>query len=468
MVTVVNKNIVYIKGLPPSDYRAIKQDLMIDDPTYHKMVAMGTPVWGKDRYFRYYKEFKGDILGVPKGYANKVIEYLKKNGVRYEVRRERLDIKREDAIISSIDLRDYQIPIVDTIIEKKEGVVHMSTGSGKSVVALEACARLGRKATIIVKDKTLLHQMIGDAKKFLNYDCGQIGDGKKEIKDITIATVQTLDSDKELCKELAEQTSVLFVDEIQEFVTYKRKEVIDTFAPEYFIGLTATPYRSKDDGRTDAIGFIFGDVIAKHIVKQMAPTVHVYFTGAKIPVRAKYSDMVEDMINDELRNQLIGGIASGEAFEGKKVLILTKRILHAEAIYDIIKSVGGTYLIKSDTKNKAELLKEFKSGERDFTCLIGTMSLLGTGFDVPTLDRLIIAGDLKSNVLTVQSIGRILRLLNDKDPIVYDMCDEKNPMLMAQFNSRYKVYRTNEWNVEWHPEHMYWKLKKWNKIKNYG
>lgn len=119
-----------------------------------------------------------------------------------------------------------------------------------------------------------------------------------------------------------------------------------------------------------------------------------------------------------------------------------------------MKDIGGVYHIESGTKGKADLLKGFKDGSIPYSCIIGTGSLLGTGFDVPSLDRLIIAGDMRSSVLTIQSVGRILRLLNGKNPQVIDMCDDKNPMLLSQYRSRKKVYSSNGWDIVCHPEYM--------------
>ena len=82
------------------------------------------------------------------------------------------------------------------------------------------------------------------------------------------------------------------------------------------------------------------------------------------------------------------------------------------------------------------------------------MQLLGTGFDLPSLDRLILVGDMKSDVLTVQTTGRILRLLEGKNPIIYDMCDEKNGILKNQYMQRKKLYKEKNWKLEYHPPYM--------------
>jgi len=453
MVHIYDANTVMIRGLEPQVKASIIKRLCLDDPTYWKAKALGSPMWGRDQYFRYYKD-TGEVLSVPKGFLNMLKRYLDKRGIEYVYERDKITDERGWLLQSSISLRDYQRPVVESMLQNNNGIVHMSTGSGKSIVALDYISKCKGKATIIVKDKTLLHQMIKDCQKFLSYDCGQVGDGKRVIKDITVCTIHSLVNDKATLDAISLQTEILIVDEIQEFVSYKRKDCLDSFSPNVFFGMTATPYRSNEDGRTDAIKFLFGDTIVSHMEKTIAPVVEVWCSGVNIPVRADYADMIEDMVNSDDRNKLIAGIALGEILNGRKVLILTKRVQHAQNLFNLVSGADGVYHIEQDTKGKAVLIEGFKSGRVPYSCIIGTMSLLGTGFDVPTLDRVIIAGDMRSSVLVVQAVGRILRLLSGKNPRVIDICDEKNGMLKNQFKSRKKIYKSHGWDIEFHPEFM--------------
>jgi len=457
VIIVRNGKTIEIENLPREYASVIKQRLRLSDPAYWRMKATGAPMYGMEEFFKYYKEVNG-VLTVPKGFRKVLLKFLDKYGLEYEEQINKVTKKRVDPIIGKVLLRDYQVPIIPKMQENREGVVKMSTGSGKSIVSLEFIVRSGLCGTIIVKDKTLLHQIADECTKFWGYTPGLIGDGHRVIKDITIATVQTLHSDTKLLEELAEQTGVLIVDEIQEFVSDLRVEVIESFAPSYFFGVTATPYRSESDGRTKAVSMIFGETIHSYTSESMKPTVRVYASGFKdIPVRAKYSDMVKTMITHKGRNNLIAGLATAEIITGKKVLILTRRVLHAELLYCIMGHIGTVYHIEADSKGKKELLAGFKRGDVPYSCIIGTVALLGTGFDVPTLDRVIIAGDMRSNVLTAQSVGRITRLMNGKSPEVIDICDDKNGMLLAQYKSRKKVYKSNGWDIVYHPEY----IKKW-------
>lgn len=453
MIKIIDSNRIAVEGLPQNFRSAIKDRLSIPDPAYHK-IPKAKKRFMKQGVFKYYKENKkDDILYVPRGFGGKLMQFLDKYDASYETSCKRVDTKRKEQLLTNITLRDYQEPLLRAMLANNTGIVHLSTGGGKSVLAMEYIAQTIFTATIIVPDKTILSQFTAEIKEKLKYTPGQVGDGKKVIREITVATMQTLQADPALLKSLAERTGTLIIDECDKFITDKAMAVLASFSPVNFIGLTATPERSKDDGRTEAIQFVFGSIIAQHEVATMKPEVHVYATGVDIPVD-NYADMVADQIENETRNKLIASIAAGEALEGKKVLILTKRVAHAQILYEKLQSIPDAYLIERDTKEKSQLLKDMKENTTPFTIIIGTMQLLGRGFDVPQLDRLIIAGDLKSGVLTTQACGRILRILSGKDPIIYDMCDDKNPIFKNQYKQRKKLYLKKEWPITVHPEYL--------------
>jgi superfamily II DNA or RNA helicase len=111
------------------------------------------------------------------------------------------------------------------------------------------------------------------------------------------------------------------------------------------------------------------------------------------------------------------------------------------------------YRIKSqlkvdEQKRQDDLLARFREGGKDFDVILGTFGLLSTGINIPALDTIIFAGDLKSSVLCVQSVGRILRLFEGKQyPKIIDIDDCKSGILHNQARLRKKFYKDNEWEI---------------------
>ncbi len=157
--------------------------------------------------------------------------------------------------------------------------------------------------------------------------------------------------------------------------------------------------------------------------------------------------MIEEQVTCEARNKLIADVIERERKLGKKVLVLTKRVAHYELLHSMVDPEGAFCFASSDAKQKRdELLQGLRDGSQEFSALFGTYALLGTGIDIPKLSVVILAGDLKSDVLAEQSIGRIQRLLDGKpNPKVVDIVDKTNPVLYKQARIRQAFYRERNW-----------------------
>lgn len=463
MIEIKVDRFVRIKGMGKEHVATIKKVLTLDNPVWHKMFRMGNAkaVWGVKKEFIYWKQ-DGEWLVIPRGCEERVRRFLTKNNLEavwsYDLVAKKLTKKTTPTAV----LRDYQVPLVEAVMSKIEtsdnrnrisvsGIIHAGTGSGKTILSTELIHRIGMTATILVPTIPIMQQFIETLRDQYGIEAGQVGDGKKDVKEVTVAMIQSLDSDAHLLEKLAGETSVLIVDECQAFCTDKRLNILSKFKPSILLGLTATPKRTKDDGRTDAIFFTFGGVIAQYEMTQLQPTVKVIRTGVAIEVD-DYAQMVEAMVENEKRNKLIAGIVMGETLSGRKVLVLTKRRAHywniGKHLSEDVRQSGMYLFIDSGDKERNNILRRLKTGEQEFFAVFGTTSLLAVGLDIPAFDTLILACDMKSDVLLVQSAGRILRVfLGKQDPLIYDLYDDKNPFFARQHWERRKVYGAKGWKV---------------------
>jgi len=102
-------------------------------------------------------------------------------------------IEMPDKLLSGKTLRPYQQEAVDAFVNrKKEGMLEITTGGGKTLVAAEIIRRLRMKTWFIVDKLELLTQAKETFEKNLGLEVGIVGDGKRDIKDINIATIQTV------------------------------------------------------------------------------------------------------------------------------------------------------------------------------------------------------------------------------------------------------------------------------------
>lgn len=439
-----------IKKPSPEVLKHLKETLSIPNPMYYQLMRMGNrrALYGVNEYIPYYKELDGDLY-CGRGLITPLTAYLEKIGLAPKVTDLRVKVPISKPFKCDITLREYQQPIVNEITKASHGVIRLDTGFGKSIIALKLIEALQQKTLIIVPRDHLLEQFKTDLKKLCGIEAGIVKGGMCEIKDVTLATIQTLDrlNKKGELKNLKDTFGMVIVDEAHLYITTSRLSAIQTFRAHYFYGMTATPART--DGQDKAIFFTFGPIVTDHKLPQAKPKVVVFHSPYPIPVR-EYSQIIDEQVICRERNSLIAQIARKQTLEGRKVLILTKRVDHISKILAHYPAGDGVIPIYADMRanEKNSLLDDLRKNNKDFSLIIGTFSLLSTGTDIPALDCLILAGDLKSHVLQGQSVGRILRLFEGKpQPIIFDIHDKNNPILHNQYKCRLKQYNANEWEV---------------------
>jgi len=453
MITIKKSNILIISNCDTKTLGVAKKALTIKNPAYARVVRITGNAWAAQRLFKYFKEDKksGDLI-LPRAFCGRFTAYLDKNEIEYEVESNLNEPKADFNDWMPIPMENeykHQNKIVADTIKAELGVVYAGTGAGKTIVSCEVSRRLGLKTLIICPTTVIASQFKLEYKKWFKYDVGIIDKDHKDINnDVIVATWQSLASkDCYWAKRISSQVGLLIIDECHGIASKVRIKTLECFNPKHIYGLSGSPNRSKDDGKTDVIFFYLGPIISKYEETMIKPTVEVIYTRVKIPVSANYHEMIDTMVANDSRNTLIQGIAVGEAVAGKKVIILTKRREHCEILKEKLKDFN-VYYADSDDKNRNDILNSMRAGKYKFNILLGTFSLLSTGLDIPELDRLIIAGDLKSDVLTVQIAGRILRFFAGKtDAKIYDLCDNENPILKRQYFERKRLYDVKGWEI---------------------
>jgi len=447
MVNVFIKGDITITGLSAEHKNFIKSGLRLKNPTYYQAIrANPRAKYAISEFIEYFKEDKttGDIT-IDRGKIHRLLKFLRDKNIPFNISDNRVT-RKIDIPKSSIKLREYQSGIPEEISRSDQGVVVLSTGFGKTIIALRLAEILQQKTLIIVPRISILKQFKDDYVKYFKENPGIINGGECSVKNVTLATKQSLANWISKSGVECDKFGCIIVDECHLFVPKKSRGVINFFTAHYRFGFTATDRRS--DGQGDAIRFIFGDTIIQRNIERKEPSVEILKFDGHIPMD-EYHNIIDEQSIYEERNKLIARRVEEEISEGRRVLVLTKRINHAEILYGFINNDGKFILRSSDSKKKNDIvISELRSGIVNFSCILGTMSLLSVGVDIPLLDTLIIAGDLKSDVLQEQSVGRVLRIFEGKkDPKIIDIWDTGNPILKHQGKLRQKFYNKQGWNM---------------------
>jgi len=426
----------------------MKDSLSLENQSYWQAVKRNPRAkYFLSPYVKYYEETKDGGLIVGNGVERRILDYTKRNSIELEVIDNRA--VRSAQFQSTIKLRDYQEGIPEDCARAGGGIIKLSTGFGKTIVALKLVELLQVKTLIVVPKLDLLKQFADSYEQYFGEQPGIIQGNKFEIKSCTIATAQTLGRRIDSNLFTGSEFGCVIADECHLYVPEKTRRSVDYFRSKYRYGLSATPERT--DGHGEAIRFIFGDIIVDKALPQESPIVHFVDYAGYIAM-GEYYQIIERQVEDVRRNKLIVDNIIKAYGRGRTTLVLTKRISHYEHLMLLLREnredVRCIALASNATKSERERVMGELRGQHPYNVIFGTYSLLSTGVDIPKLDTLVVAGDLKSSVLARQSVGRILRLFDDKkEPLIIDIQDTNNYVLKKQAKERRKFYEANGWTI---------------------
>ena len=389
-------------------------------------------------YHLYNNRFKCFPIGLSKKVLNIISEY----GIHYkkELEVEVIDYRDKNIMnkrnsvmpkknLMNIKLRYFQEDAVKIFLEKKQGIIQMGTGAGKTITAAEIIRKLDAQTLWIIDRKELLEQTKNTLEKYLGVEVGVIMGKKCELnKSVTIATIQSLNSKMKDIKQFLSMFNFVIVDEFHKSAAEGYQKVFAKLPhTKYKLGITATPFRN--DGKEPVLFSILGDIIyiksSKELIKEgylMMPKINFVKLNEMCFNYEKYNEEYNDtIINNVVRNSEIIKIVDSN--QNKKILILTKSVNHGKKIrYDInLKNIKCSH-IHGTSKTRIKDYDDFKkcdSGIAVFTSSIGQ-----EGLDIPNINMIINAGANKNDTSSIQILGRELRNVENKEtPIYYDFVD---------------------------------------------
>ncbi|WP_456394071.1 DEAD/DEAH box helicase [Thermococcus sp.] len=341
-------------------------------------------------------------------------------------------------------LRKYQQKAVKKALKAKMGVLALPVGSGKTIVGLRIIHELDLSAMIVVHTKELLYQWAEKVEDVLGLEAGIVGDNKWNEKPVTIAMIQTLLS-RGVDKLELEYAAVLF-DECHRTSAAEKFYRLGMSLPQvYRFGLSATPWRRirGEEIKIEAVvGPTLYEVKAEDLIKEgflAKPKFDIITYESKMPsFSERYKELYEDMImNNEERNRAIVKKALELAKKGHRVLIDVRRIEHGKILVEMLRRNGvNVEFLSSQSPDRWEILEKFKNGE--ISILVST--LLKEGVDIPEISTIILAGGGKSDIMTIQTIGRALRPKKGMKAVIVDIQDD-DPLLFTHFIERQKALK---------------------------
>ena len=507
LILKVDHNTTYVQGKMESHiYDQFKKELGYKPENAYWMIKNNADKAGDKEEWK--KDWDGTISSVcwnakfchchikkkglhfPTGLLSKAVDFFRANNVQFERIDCRVLTPKTDRYNMSPEFehRDYQAEVVNKVVGVdggrgiSRGIIMAATGSGKTSVACSIIAGIGVSPTIFyVPSIDLLKQAKDEIEKFVRengspIEVGIVGGGKKEIKDITVMTIQTAvralggvwvkydeedvnkdDTDindiKEDIKNLIHNCRLQIADEVQHWAAETCQIISDSsIMCQYRFGMSATPFRDKgDDILIEAcFGKTIADISASFLIKRgflVKPTIcFSKINNMRGMGKTSYANVYKQaIVENEARNAQIVTMARRFYESGRKILILVKQIAHGKLLEKLI---PDSIFIHGSTgkKKRQKHLDIMRQGLPQITI---ASVIFDEGIDCKPLDTLILAGGGKSSSRALQRIGRILRPYpNKKDAIAVDFMDNCKYM-QSHSAKRASMYETEEeFNIE--------------------
>jgi superfamily II DNA or RNA helicase len=165
-----------------------------------------------------------------------------------------------------------------------------------------------------------------------------------------------------------------------------------------------------------------------------------------------YQEEIEYLILNENRNKFIKNLSV--SLTGNTLILYQYVDKHGKILYDMIsntKNIGDRKVFfvygKTDTETREEV-RRITEDEND-AIIVASYGTFSTGINIRNLHNIIFASPSKSRVRNLQSIGRGLRIGDNKtEAVLYDIADDLRYKNHMNFTLKHFVERTKIYNEE--------------------
>ena len=425
------KTVLSRKGYVVSDYQNLHSGFE-SEITKDLIVKQRENGYSIPQKFKIYQKSNGELI-LPKYYG------ILKIG---EPQEDKLELTT-NADFSNVEftgkLKEKQVPVIKSLFKSlqspiKGGIICPKTGDGKTVMSIYCIGKLKSKTIIIVNRRELMEQWKKEINRFLPNAIVDViqGNIKPELEShITIAIINTA-SMREFQSGFFNMYDLLIMDECHSMASEVFSRALLRIRPPYTIGLTATPYRS--DGLMNVIEYFLGPIVYKsdnninqqkdvYVKLQHYKPTKEYAEYAKTLMlgdnKPNITKMLSNICENPQRTQIIiEHIQELVQTPERHILLLADRIVLLKTLYKKLTELrisSGLFIGGMTSDEYSESKKK--------QVILGTYQICGTGFNLPSLNTLILASPRKGGNNITQFVGRILRKEHNINPFIIDIAD---------------------------------------------
>jgi hypothetical protein len=436
--------------LPPMLKKRLSERLVFINPEYEFRQSRGEWLGNIPPQIHCLYEQRRQYF-IPRGFLSQLLELCQQFGVSYRLIDRQRTVEPVEFEFHGV-LKHYQERAFEAMITRDQGTLVGDAKSGKTVIALYMIRQRRQPTMITVPNVALLGHWKEKFVRFLKVpeeEVGVIGEGKFEVGPrVTVAHVSAL---YRRGRHVRDKIGFLVIDECHRTPSRTFTQVVSHFDCRYLLGLSSSNQRR--DRLSRLIYYYVGDILHQ-IDSRKATEIRAIFQ-ADVVVRETefdypyersedYASMMEALVKDPERNQLVLDDVAREVTEGKggPMLVLTEgqdqdRILEEMFNAKGISTVSFDPRVTADEKES--LYKQLLTGK--IQVMLANRQLFKKMIPEVRFGALFLTTPLNFRDQIVVSLQRVLKRNDGQAPVkVYDYVDSKISILDNFFRMRSYAY----------------------------
>ncbi len=361
-----------------------------------------------------------------------------------------------------IVLNDHQVDAVNNYLKNPQSLQELSTSTGKTVITtlLSLKAEQYGRSLIIVPNRSLVNQTLEDYQ-MIGLDVGVFyGKEKEYTRTHTICTWQSLNSLFKKTKDgsaqipfedFIEGVNCVIVDEVHAAKADALKSMLSTVLAKVPLrwGLTGTIPKLDSDVVTlrTCLGPVVGKISAAELQeKGILANCHIHVKQLQDNRDlGNYQSELKYLLSDGDRLDQLAEMIAEVSLTGN-TLVLVDRVSAGKELE--LRLPHDTVFLSGNSKEKVRKAEYDKVKDATNKTLICTYGIAAVGINLPRLFNIILIEPGKSFVRVIQSIGRGLRIAEDKDFVnIYDFTSNCK-FAKRHLTQRKKFYKDAEYSFK--------------------
>lgn len=362
--------------------------------------------------------------------------------------------------------RDYQMDAFVHAVRKSRSLLLSPTASGKSFIIYLLTLYYNLPTLIVVPTTTLVHQMASDFVEYgMDPDSIHKIYGGQEKENVTAQIViTTWQSVYKLKPSWFSRYGVVIGDEAHLFKAKSLTDILTKMVnTKYRFGFTGT----LDGTQTHKLVLegLFGSVFKVTTTKELIDKKQLSAFNIKCIVlqydevtrkmmkSSTYQDEMDFIVRNDKRNRFLKNLTL--SLEGNTLLLFQYVEKHGKVLFNLMKDErehvffvhGG---VEGEDRNEIRKIVESQNN----AIIIASYGTFSTGINIKNLHNVIFASPSKSRIRNLQSIGRGLRLGDNKSSAtLFDIADDlvwksKKNHTILHLVERIKIYNDEKFDYK--------------------